>query len=364
MVIFFTIPAIMIISTALFMQQSQFGKLPEGELLKRIRNSVNFREVKFQNHSFTPDLAEDVSYFSVLKQAIFERSKRSKPETAIPSAKTNLKNLDSNENILVWFGHSSYFMQIDGKKILVDPVFSGSASPLPYSVRSFKGTDIYTPDDFPGIDYLFITHDHWDHLDYKTVINLRTKVKKIITGIGNSAHFESWGFDMSKVIDKDWGEKIELDSGFTATVTAARHFSGRGFKRNRSIWASFVLASPTKKIYIGGDSGYDSHFSKIGSEHGPFDLAILECGQYNYSWKYIHMMPEETAMAAKELNAKVLFPVHWGKFSLALHSWDEPITRVVAEAEKIDQQIIHPIIGEKVNLELYSEQVEWWKDIK
>lgn len=364
MIIFLSIPSVIIVSIILFMQQSQFGKLPEGKLLDRIKNSPNYREGKFQNQSFTPDLAEDVSYFSVIKKAIFDRSKRSKPIVIIPSIKTDLKNLDKDENIIVWFGHSSYFMQLDGKKILVDPVFSGSASPLPYSVKSFKGTDIYTPDDFPEIDYLFITHDHWDHLDYKTLLSLKPKTKKIITGIGNSAHFDSWGFDKNIVLEGDWGDSIELDLGFSVVVTPGRHFSGRGFKRNKAIWASFVFKSPTKKIFIGGDSGYDSHFAKIGNEHGPFDLALLECGQYNYAWKYIHMMPEETVLAATELKAKVLFPVHWGKFALALHAWDEPITRVVAEAHKTGQSIIHPLIGEKVNIDASTQSKQWWLDIE
>jgi L-ascorbate metabolism protein UlaG (beta-lactamase superfamily) len=350
-----------VLAVSLFMQHPKFGKTATGERLARINNSPNFRDGKFQNQSFTPDLAEDVTYFSVMKEAFFKRSKRNKPKDVLPSGKTSLLALDPEKDVLVWFGHSSYFMQIDGKKMLVDPVFSGHASPFSFMVKSFEGSDIYTPDDFPAIDYLFITHDHWDHLDYKTVLKLKPKVGKIITSLGTGAHLEHWGFSPEQIIEKDWNESSALDSGFVITATPGRHFSGRSFKRNQAIWASFVLQTPSKKIFIGGDSGYDTHFAKIGMEHGPFDLALLECGQYNHSWKYIHLMPEELVQAAIDLKAKTFMPVHWGKFALALHAWDEPIGRVTKEAHRLNVPIIHPMIGEVVDLNEPNETTEWWK---
>jgi len=348
-------------ATVVILNQASFGKPATGERLKRIQKSPNFKDGQFQNLSFTPTFAEDVSKWEMIRDGIFKISKRKAPTTNLPSVKTNLLNLDPQQNILVWFGHSSYFMQIDGKKILVDPVFSGSASPFSFMVKSFKGSDIYTPDDFPAIDYLFITHDHWDHLDYKTV--LRLNVGKVITSLGVGAHLEYWGFDSTKITELDWNEKTVPDSGFQVTATPGRHFSGRGLKRNQSVWSSFVLQTPTKKIFIGGDSGYDTHFTQIGAEHGPFDLALLECGQYNKSWKYIHMMPEQTAQAAIDLKAKTLMPVHWGKFALALHAWDEPIEQVVNEAHRLDVPIVHPMIGEAVDLDRFGATAEWWKGI-
>lgn len=159
----------------------------------------------------------------------------------------------------------------------------------------------------------------WDHLDYQTVSRLKPKVVKVITSLGTGAHLEYWGFGAEQIIEKDWNESDELDSGFVIIATPSRHFAGRDFKRNQSIWASFVLQTPSKKIFIGGDSGYNTHFVKIGTDHGPFDLALRECGQYNNAWRYIHMMPEQTVQAAIDLKAKMLMPVHWGKFALALH---------------------------------------------
>jgi L-ascorbate metabolism protein UlaG (beta-lactamase superfamily) len=355
--------ALIPVSAFIILNQTNFGTPSSGERLRRIQKSSNFRDGQFQNLSFTPTFAEDVSKFEMIRDGIFKISKRKAPATDLPSVKTNLKSLDPEKDVLVWFGHSSYFMQIDGKKILVDPVFSGSASPFSFMVKSFKGSDVYTPDDFPEIDYLVITHDHWDHLDHQTVLKMRSKVDKIITGLGTAAHLEYWGFDPQSIVELDWNEHAALDSGFQVTATPGRHFSGRGFKRNQSIWCSFVLQTPSKKIFIGGDSGYDTHFARIGAKHGPFDLALLECGQYNKSWKYIHMMPEQTVQAAIDLKAKTLMPVHWGKFALALHAWDEPIERVTKEAHQLNVPIIHPVIGETVDLDDFGVQKEWWKAI-
>ncbi len=364
MIILLSVVLLLIFSVYIFMQQDQFGRQPSGERLERIKKSPNFRDGAFQNQHHTPDLSEDATYFSVLKEFFFTKKERQKPVDSIPSIKTNLLALQQDENILVWFGHSSYFMQIDGKTILVDPVFSGSASPISFTTPAFKGTDVYDVQDFPAIDYLFISHDHWDHLDYKTILKLKSKVKNIITGLGTGEHFEAWGFDKSSIIEEDWNTEIQLDSGFVVTTAPARHFSGRGFKRNQSLWTSFVMQTPSLKIYLGGDSGYDTHFAEIGKQHGPFDLAILENGQYNTSWKYIHMMPEEVVKAAQDLRATRLFPVHSSKFSLALHAWDEPLKRITKAANKNRVSLVTPMIGEKVNLKDTTQTFSaWWTEV-
>jgi L-ascorbate metabolism protein UlaG (beta-lactamase superfamily) len=360
--IFSILLAVLVVAVVIFLQQPQFGKLPSGDRLERIKKSPNYRDGQFQNESFTPDLAEGSSYLKVLTKFFFGKSKYNIPGAVIPSQKTDLLHLKADEDVLVWFGHSSYFMQIDGKTFLVDPVFSGSASPIRFTTPSFKGTDVYSVDDFPAIDYLLISHDHWDHLDYETVLKLKLKVGKIVTGLGTGAHLEHWGFDMSKVIEKDWNEEVDFGNGFTVNVTPGRHFAGRTFSRNKALWVSFVVRTPSKKIFIGGDSGYDNHFKKIGEKFGPFDLAILECGQYNEAWKYIHMMPEETVTAAQDLKSTKLMPVHWAKFSLALHDWNEPIQRVSVEAQKQNMPLVTPLIGQKVDLKCEQVFEQWWKE--
>ena len=238
-------------------------------------------------------------------------------------------------------------------------LLSGNASPVKFTTRSFKGSDVYTVGDFPEIDYLFITHDHYDHLDYETVVKLKPKIKKVITGLGVGAHLEYWGYDKNIIFENDWGDELVLDEDFMVNTMPARHFSGRGFKRNGSLWMSFILQTPTMKIYVGGDSGYDHHFAEIGNKFGPFDLAILENGQYDKNWRYIHMMPEEVVQAALDLRANVLLPVHWSNFSLSVHAWDEPIVRVFKEANRKNMALLHPMIGEVVYLKERVPSAAW-----
>ena len=358
--LFLLIIVLIIAGVYFFMHTPCFGSNAFGEGLQAIKKSPNFVNGQFQNQSFTPSLAEGTSMFTVMYDFFFKKSPSSIPPKILPGIKTDLKALSPGENVMVWFGHSSYFLQVDGKRILVDPVFSGNASPLSFTTKSFKGSDIYTPGDMPEIDYLFITHDHWDHLDYRTIQKLKPKIKCIITGLGVGAHLVRWGFDASIIKEKDWNEEIDLEGGFKVFTTPSRHFSGRGFKRNKSLWMSFVLVTPTLKIYIGGDSGYDAHFKKIGDTFGPLDVAILECGQYNAYWKYIHMMPEEVVQAAKDVKAAVFIPIHWSKFSLALHAWDDPITRVTAEAARQQVNMKAGMIGEKITLTSANHINNWW----
>lgn len=362
---FFILGAILllILAIAIFVRTTPFGVLSKGDYLQRILQSQNFRDGQFQNLSPTPSLTEGASYLSVTKEIMFHRSKRRKPGSVLPSIKTDLHALNPNDNVLVWFGHSSYFLQVDGKKMLIDPVFSGAASPVSATTRSFAGSDIYTPADIPELDILFLSHDHWDHLDFSTVKGLQPKIKKIITSLGTGAHLRRWGFAPDKIIEKDWNETVSLGDGFTVTITPGRHFSGRGLKRNQALWVSFVLQTPSMNLFLGGDSGYDKHFKEIGAQFGPFDLAILECGQYDKSWRYIHMIPEETVQAAQDLKAAKLLPVHWAKFSLGNHEWDDSILRVTAAARKQGMPLIHPMIGELVHLHGSQTFTNWWENV-
>lgn len=362
MLLLFILAALVLFSY-IFLHRPQFGKISTGKRLERIKNSPNYKNGRFNNLNNTPDISEGVSYFTVLKDVIFNKSTRSRPDILLPSVKTDLLNLDPSEDVLVWFGHSSYFIQTERKKILVDPIFSGRSSPVKFTTKSFKGSDIYTTDDIPEIDYLFISHDHWDHLDYETIIKLKPKIKRVITGLGVGAHLEHWGYSPDVITECDWDEEVILDAGFKVRTCPARHFSGRGLKRNQALWLSFVLITPCLKIYMGGDSGYDTHFQKIGEQFGPIDLAILECGQYDKNWKYIHMMPEEIVEAAFYLKAKVLLPVHWAKFALALHAWDESIIRVTEHCNANAIPVIHPLIGEKTELKNIKMCNTWWKDV-
>lgn len=358
-VVFLSVVALAILN------QAKFGKLPSGARLNQIKNSPNFINGSFQNINLTPDLTDGATYFSVIKDFILDNNNRKSPTGTIPSIKSDLHALDVNENILIWFGHSSYFMQIDGKRFLVDPVFCGHASPFSFVTKAFKGSNIYFSEDMPDIDCLFLSHDHWDHLDYATIMDLKPKIKKVICGLGIGEHLEQWSYDPDIIFEKDWDESLILDNDFVVHTVPARHFSGRGLKRNKALWTSFVLKTPTMQIFIGGDSGYDDHFAQTGSKFGGFDLAILENGQYNKNWKHIHLMPNEVLKAAKDLMAIKLLTVHHSKFALSNHNWDEPLNNISNRSKDDSIQLLTPMIGEIVKLSEHEQKFsEWWKSIE
>ena len=187
---------------------------------------------------------------------------------------------------------------------------------------------------------------------------------RVISGLGTGAHLERWGYVRRIITELGWNEDEDLGGGFSVHTIPARHFSGRTFKRNGAIWLSMVLKTPKHKIFVGGDSGYDDHFAIAGAKYGPFDLAILENGQYDKHWKYIHMMPEETVQAAIDLKARRLLPVHWGKFALSTHPWDDSIIRSTNEAKQKDMPVLHPMIGQLLDLNNPGPQEEWWKKVE
>jgi L-ascorbate metabolism protein UlaG (beta-lactamase superfamily) len=256
-----------------------FGKRPFGARLKRIETSANYKNGVFQNTEKTTVTSKAASLIKMTR-AFLNKPKTVRPNTILPSVKTKIVNKESDKTSVIWFGHSSYRIQSKNFTVLVDPVFSGHASPFSFAIKAFEGADIYHIQDFNVIDLLVITHDHYDHLDYETVVGLKDKVKKIITPLGVGAHLEYWGFDPAIITELDWWEHTTIEKDIEITACPARHFSGRDFIRAKTLWASFALSIHGRKIFIGGDSGYDAQFKIIGDKHGPFDLAILENGQY------------------------------------------------------------------------------------
>ena len=335
------------------------GKPPSGKHLEKLKQSPNYKKNAFQNLSHTPMKPDDISYWKMTKE-FFKKNKDKQPPRPLPSVKTDLVNLNSSKPVIVWFGHSSYLIRVENKNFLIDPVFSGNAAPFSFMIKAFPGTNIFKPEDMPVIDYLILTHDHYDHLDFKTIRKLRNKASNIYCSLGVSSHLKYWGFDINKITEMDWWDSIQLNENISLTAAPARHFSGRGIKRGQTLWSSFILKTKDHNLYLGGDSGYDSHFKEIGNKYGPFDIAILEAGQYNAMWPYIHMMPEETVQAVVDLKAGSLLPVHWGKFSLALHAWDEPIKRVVEKARSLNIKVHTPKIGQPLILDDHFQSENWW----
>ncbi len=336
------------------------GKLPSGKHLEKIKQSPNYKKGAFQNLSPTPMKPEGVSYWKMMRE-FFKKHPETAPPVKLPFVKTDLKKLNFSEPVIVWFGHSSYFIRIENKNFLIDPVFSGNAAPLSFMVKAFPGSNEYKAEDMPAIDYLILTHDHYDHLDFKTIRKLRNKVNSIYCSLGISSHLKYWGIDENKITEMDWWQSEQLEEHIKLTATPGRHFSGRGLKRGQSLWSSFILKTSAYNLFLGGDSGYDDHFKEIGNKYGPFDLAILESGQYNNMWPLIHMMPEETVQATVDLKAKRLLPVHWGKFRLAMHPWNEPVKMILNKAAELNIRVLTPKIGEPVIIAGDFKNTQWWE---
>ena len=309
-----------------------FGRRMSKERKARIEASPNYRDGQFQNQIPTPQFTGDKSMFGALWEFLSESKKDRVPTEAVPAVKTDLKTLTTDKDWLVWFGHSSYLFCLDGKRYLVDPVLK-MEFPVSLMMHPFKGTDIYSPDDMPEIDVLIVTHEHWDHLDYATLRDLKDKVKHVVCPLGVAEYLEYWGYDPQSITEMDWYEKVDR-----ITCLPTRHFSNRLFKRDQTLWASFMVESAGRKVYVGGDGGYDQRFKEIYERFGSVDLALMESGQYNKDWANIHLMPADLEQAILDLQPKQVFTVHHDKFSLAPHAWTEPDS----VAHDIAQR--HPIV--------------------
>lgn len=357
---FLLIAALILVVFSFFvLQLPVFGRLPEGNRLAKLKQLPNYGKGAIENLSPTPTKPADVSWWQLLAKVIKGNVNGIPPKAILP----HVPDFSRSESLkITWFGHSSYLIQVDGLNLLVDPVFSARTSPFQFiGSKNFLGTDFIKDEDLPQLDIVLITHDHYDHLDYETILRLKDKTRHFVTSLGVGSHLERWGIKPDQLTELAWGEKAAL-MGFDFIAAPARHFTGRKFKRNQTLWSSFVLKTQKQRLYLGGDSGYDTHFKNIGQTYGPFDLAILECGQYNDMWPYIHMFPEEVVQASIDLGAQCLLPVHWGKFKLAIHNWDDPILSLTAKAEELGVQLATPQLGQTFSLE-NRPQTAWWKEL-
>ncbi|MBR1809917.1 MAG: MBL fold metallo-hydrolase [Paludibacteraceae bacterium] len=326
-----------------------FGRKPSAERKARIENSANWRNGMFHNQIPTPQFTGRKGGFRTLWEFLTDNDARRTPSEPLNAVKTDLKNLPPDTDLLVWFGHSSYLFRLGGKTFLVDPVLK-TGFPSSLMMKPFKGTDIYSPDDLPDIDCLIITHEHWDHLDYATLCDLREKVHYAVCPLGVGEYLEYWGYDKNCIYETDWYEQTCLpteEDGQNILITClpTRHFSNRLLSRNQTLWASYMVQNGSRKVYIGGDGGYDGRFSEIRETYGRVDLALMENGQYNKDWANIHLLPEDLERAILDLDAKQVFTVHHDKFALAKHAWDEPDNVAKAIAQKDNIVLLDQPIG-------------------
>ncbi|MBO4318597.1 MAG: MBL fold metallo-hydrolase [Mailhella sp.] len=338
------------------------GKLPSGDRLARISMSPHYRDGRF--HSLEPTrifTGQEGGDFSMLGFLLGKGEGRY-PGKPLPLAATDLKALPPDRDAVVWLGHSSIYLQIGGKRILLDPVLGKNAGPFGTN-KAFIGDYPWAAADLPDIDCLIISHDHWDHLEYPTMKAIKDRVGAVVCPLGVGSHLEYWGFDPAIIHEGDWDDTITLGSGLSVRLLPARHSSGRWIRRDKTFWASFLIESPSIRIFYSGDGGYGKHFAEIGEKHGGMDLALMECGQYNLAWHAIHMLPEEMLKAADDIKAKHVIPVHSGRFSIAPHPWQEPYERMSAEAPRHSCTMLTPRIGEPVFLDALDDAAftPWWE---
>ena len=344
-----------------------FGALPSGERKERILRSPNYRDGRFQNRYPMPPSLQRPSLgdrVKILWRFLFDRPKDVRPTDSIPVVRHDLKKLDRSEDLIVWFGHSGYLLQMDGVRYLIDPVFVEGA---PFGIMNafFRGTKVFDVADLPEIDYLIITHDHWDHLDYHVAKELQNRVRKVYTGLGVGAHLERWGYRPDQIVELDWDESTPTAEGGRVHCLPTQHFSGRGLTSAQSLWASFVLQGTKHSVYVGGDGGFSPHYAIIGKQFPQLDLAILENGQYSEQWSGIHMLPEHLGETMHALGAKRILTVHHAKFALSMHPWKEPLEHAKHLRDEEGFPILMPRIGQIVR---YTDSTfttdDWWEQLR
>lgn len=346
---------------AIFLNRPVFGKSPQAKDLERMPQSVHYRAGRFENPG---GIEPDMNIWKALKLLPeWLNSKGKEPDWDLPFEAKTPQDFSLVDSVvqLTWFGHSTFLVQIGKKRLLLDPMLGQASAPVSFMTKRFSTLPIQA-EDLPFIDAVLFSHDHYDHLDYPSILKLKDKVGHFFVPLGLGSHLKHWGVAESKITELDWWQEIQFFN-LTFVCTPAQHFSGRGLgDRNKTLWASWVILSEKTRLFFSGDSGYFDGFTKIGNQYGPFDVCLLECGQYNERWQEIHMMPEETLQAHLDLKGKILIPIHWGAFNLALHTWTDPVERLLKAAENHPEiKVSTPIIGETVKLSTSIPQTTWWR---
>ncbi|GGO01890.1 MBL fold metallo-hydrolase [Saccharibacillus kuerlensis] len=345
------------------MLHKPFGGNPSKQQRHAYEKLENYQNGKFVNLAAIDSSMRFSDILSMIKKSIFSGNEERRPAQAPPLADIDWDRIASERDSLTWFGHSAFLLSMDNKKILIDPMLGNRASPV-----SFAGGTRYNKNmldiiqDLPPLDAVFLTHDHYDHLDFASISRLKNKVGHFLVPLGVSAHLIRWGIEREKITELNWWDEIDF-KGLTVALTPSHHFSGRGaFNGNSTLWGGWVILGKSTRFYISGDGGYGDHFKQIGEKYGPFDISLLEGGQYDDLWKWAHMTPEESVQAHLDVKGKTMLLTHWGAFTLAFHSWKDPIERAVLAAEQLGVHLTAPKIGETLLLNDIQPQspVAWW----
>lgn len=348
----------------------RLGAAPSGKSLEEISQSANYSHTK---KSFINQDDDEVlksqrkttnNIWKILKQ-YFTSTEMLVPKHKLPEVTPDLAGLiesSSDANIkFIWLGHSSLLVRMGGKTLLLDPVLSSFASPINFINRRFQ-PPVLIPKQLPKIDFIVISHDHYDHLDQETVSYFAGTDTKFFVPLGLTSHLRKWGIQAEHITELDWWQHTKLaDSEIELICTPAQHFSGRALSdKNATLWASWIVRTKTKSLYYSGDTGYSKHFKQIGDKYGPFDVSFIENGQYNKFWRKVHMLPAESAQAYFDLNSKTYVPVHWGMFNMSTHSWSDPIVQISALADELGINLVTPKLGELVTIPHNLPTQKWW----
>lgn len=331
----------------------------------RIQSSVQYQNNKFVNPNGVTFKLFSREILEVTKEYILDRRPNTKPPIAPPVHQLRPEqwnNHQRGEFSFTWLGHSSILISMKNQLILVDPVLEDRASPSSlFGPKRFHPSPV-TAEKLPNIDVVLITHDHYDHLEKTTIIKISEKVKSFIVPLGVGFLLEEWGVNSSKIIELDWLESYSWGP-LKFYATPAIHYASRVlFDSNQRLWCSWAIVGKEKRVFISGDSGYFDGFKKIGERLGPFDVTFLKIGAYNDkgSWRTLHMIPEEAGQQHLDLKGRLLVPLHWATFDLALHSWYEPIERLVKFSEEESITLVTPEVGEKIDLLSKPNTGFWW----
>ncbi|GLZ36386.1 MBL fold metallo-hydrolase [Actinokineospora sp. NBRC 105648] len=335
------------------------GAKAKGAAAERIGRSPQFRDGAFRN-SAPPRLAPPGSMRASAREMLRKDVKR-KPAGPVPLVSPGAPATDGLH--ITWHGHATALVEIDRARVLIDPVWGERVSPS----RLVGPRRLHEPpqpvDALPKLDAILISHDHYDHLDLAAVRALvRTQTAPFVVPLGIGAHLRRWRVPAERIIELDWSESVEL-AGLRLTATAAQHFSGRAFRRDGTLWASWVIAGPDHRVFYTGDSGYFPGYAEIGAEHGPFDAALIQVGAYGAGWPDIHMTPEEGVAAHVDVRGGLMIPVHWATFTLSVHSWTDPVDRVWAEAKARGVALAVPRPGERVDVSGPPPVDPWWQNL-
>jgi L-ascorbate metabolism protein UlaG (beta-lactamase superfamily) len=357
--------AVGVLAAALRDVPAAFGARPAKAHTDRVRRSPHFRDGQFHNSGPTrmmpPGTAKETA-----RELVFGKQQR-KPGGPVPLRTPASYDQSPDQLHITWYGHASVLVEIGRARVLLDPVWGDRVSP-----SSLVGPRRLHPvpvplDQLPPLDAVVISHDHYDHLDLPTIraIASEHRAVRFVVPLAVGAHLRSWGVPADRITELDWTESIEV-AGVRLTATEAQHFSGRGLRRDGTLWTSWVLATEgpnARRVFYTGDSGYFDGYAAIGAEYGPFDATLIQVGAYGPGWPDIHMTPEDGVSAHVDVQGGLLIPVHWGTFNLALHAWTEPVDRVWREAKERDVRLAVPRPGERIDVDDPPAVDGWWQTI-